>query len=92
MSPDAFFHRHRFGRHAEGDFAAALAGYAQAGEAHPLWEEAEAPSLVIDRVEAIWAAIDQRDDWSPLAEAVTAIRRLGEALGPPCEGDIRDVP
>ena len=92
MSPDAFFHRHRFGRHAEGDFAAALAGYAQAGEAHPLWDEAEPPSLVIDRVEAIWAAIDQRDDWSPLAEAVTAIRRLGEALGPPCEGDIRDVP
>jgi uncharacterized protein YdiU (UPF0061 family) len=92
MSPDAFFHRHRFGRHAKGNFAAALAGYAEAGEAHPLWDEAEAPSLVIDRVEAIWAAIDQRDDWSVLAEAVTAIRRLGEALGPPCEGDIRDVP
>ncbi len=92
MSPDAFFHRHRFGRHAEGDFAAALAGYAPVGADHPLWDEAEPPSLVIDRVEAIWAAINERDDWAPLAEAVTAIRRLGEALGPPCEGGIRDIP
>lgn len=83
MAPDAFFHHHRFGRRAEGDFAAALAGYAAVGRDHPLWDEAEAPSLVIDRVEAIWAAIDSRDDWAPLADAVGAIRRLGEALGPP---------
>jgi uncharacterized protein YdiU (UPF0061 family) len=85
MAPDSFFHRHRFGRHAEGDFAAALAGYEPAGSNDPIWDEPEVPSLVIERIEAIWAAIDQRDDWAPLAEAVGAIRRLGAALGPPPE-------
>ncbi len=83
LSPDAFFHRYRFGRHAQDDFAAALRGFAPAGQDHDLWQEETAPSLVVDQVEAIWAAIDQRDDWAPLGEMVAAIRRLGEALGPP---------
>jgi len=36
--------------------------------------------MLIDEVEAIWAAIAQRDDWSPLETKVAAIRRMGEAL------------
>lgn len=83
MAPDAFFHRHRFGRHAAGELADALAGYTPAGTEHDLWQEDRAPSLVVDRVEAIWAPIAEADDWAPLGEAVAAIRRLGEALGPP---------
>lgn len=82
-SPDAFFHRHRFGRDAEGDFAEALKGFAVAGSDHEVWQEAGPPSLVVDNVEAVWSAIDQRDDWAPLGETIGAIRRLGEALGPP---------
>ncbi len=56
ISPDAFFHRHRFGRGASGgEFAARLAGYSPDGAPHPLWDEAAAPSLLIDEVEALWA-------------------------------------
>lgn len=40
-------------------------------------------SLHIEEVEAIWAAIDQRDDWRPLHEKVAAIRRMGDAMGDP---------
>lgn len=83
LGPDQFFHRYRFGRHAQGDFAAALAGFAPQGEDHGLWQEPSAPGLVIDEVERIWAAIDQADDWQPLTAKVEEIRRLGEALGPP---------
>ncbi len=83
LAPDLFFHRHRFGRHAEGYFAAALSGFEPAGQDHALWQDGTPPSLVIDNVEAIWSAIDQHDDWSPLDETIAAIRQLGEALGPP---------
>ena len=41
--------------------------------------------MLIDEVEAIWAAIAERDDWQPLDAKIAAIRRMGEALGePPC--------
>jgi uncharacterized protein YdiU (UPF0061 family) len=83
LSPDKFFHWHRFGRHAEGDFAAALSGFEPQGKDHELWQEPAQPSLVIDEVERIWAAIEQVDDWRPLAAKIADIRRLGEALGPP---------
>jgi uncharacterized protein YdiU (UPF0061 family) len=82
-SPDSFFHRHRGGRNAEGDLAERLAGYRATGDDHPLWSEAEPPSLVIEEVERIWAAIDGEDNWNPLHDKIAAIRRLGEALGPP---------
>ncbi|MEY4055843.1 MAG: hypothetical protein RL519_1178 [Pseudomonadota bacterium] len=83
LSPDVFFHRYRFGRSAAGDFANALQPFAPCGPNHDLWQEAAPPSLVADNVEAIWAAIDQHDDWNPLSETIAALRRLGEALGPP---------
>lgn len=83
LAPDTFFHRHRFGRHATGDLAAALADYEPTGPDHDLWQEAAPPSLVIDQVETVWSAIERQDDWGPLGDLVAAIRRLGEALGPP---------
>ena len=73
-------------------FADAWSGHLPDGEA---WDEARvllAPyqprsarrpvrcSMLIDEVEAIWSAIDERDDWGPLHAKVAAIRAMGEAL------------
>lgn len=82
VSPDRFFHHHRGGRNAEGDLAERLASYREVDGDHALWNETEPPTLVIEEVERIWAAIDLNDDWNPLQEQVAAIRRLGDALGP----------
>jgi uncharacterized protein YdiU (UPF0061 family) len=37
-------------------------------------------SMLIDEVEAIWSAIDERDDWAPLYTKVARIREMGVAL------------
>jgi uncharacterized protein YdiU (UPF0061 family) len=86
-TPDRFFHRHRFGRHAPLDaFGDHLRIYEPIeGDHlhwHPLWAEPDPPALQIEEVERIWAAIAERNDWSALHDKVTAIRRLGEALRP----------
>jgi hypothetical protein len=47
---------------------------------HPYWSDAGPCSMLIDEVEAIWAAIDADDDWTPLDDKIAAIRRMGEAL------------
>lgn len=86
LSPDALFFRHRGGRDApEGPFGKLLRLYGGAANADgdPFWREEAPPTLVIDEVERVWAAIAERDDWEPLAEKVAAIRRLGDALGEP---------
>ncbi len=80
-SPDAFFHRHRFGRDSDA-LAGAMAGYRPVKGEHPVWNGPAAPTLVIDQVEALWSGIAEHDDWSPLVAHVDAIRRLGAALGP----------
>ena len=58
--------------------AAALEGRSRE-PAHPYWSDAGPCSMHIDEVEAIWAAIAERDDWDPLEAKVAAIRRMGEA-------------
>ena len=59
---------------------AALAGYEPRGSRdHPYWRGTPC-SMLIDEVEAIWAAIDERDDWSLFNAKVTAIREMGAAL------------
>lgn len=80
-APDAFFHRHRCGRNAEGELAEALAKYDPVASEHPYWEEDAPQSMLIDEVETIWDAIAERDDWAPLGEKVEAIRRMGVAHG-----------
>jgi uncharacterized protein YdiU (UPF0061 family) len=86
--PDAFFFAHRGGRGApQGDLAAALAAYTPTDSSHDYWGDPAPQSMLIDEVEAIWAAIDERDDWQPLAAKVAALRRMGAAHGPapqPC--------
>jgi len=62
-------------------FGEAIAGY-QGTDAldHPYWSDAAPCSMLIDEVEAIWSAIDERDDWTALENKVEAIRRMGEAM------------
>ena len=83
VQPDAFFFAHRGGRgDAQGALGAALAGYTAAPCDHPYWSDPAPQSMLIDEVEAIWAAIDRDDDWGPLHAKVTALRRMGEAHRP----------
>ena len=88
IGPDAFFFTHRGGRHAQGDLAEALAGYSAGNDAHAYWASEAPQSMLIDEVEAIWAAIAELDDWQPLAAKIAAVRELGDALGeaPPPAG------
>ncbi len=81
IGPFAFFHRHRGGRDAVGPLAEVLADYSPTGEDHSHWRQPQPESLLIDEVEAIWAAIAEHDNWQPLHAKVAAIRQLGEALG-----------
>jgi uncharacterized protein YdiU (UPF0061 family) len=46
---------------------------------HPYWE-GEPCSMHIEEVEAIWAPIAERDDWSALEAKVEQVRTMGEAL------------
>jgi uncharacterized protein YdiU (UPF0061 family) len=82
LQPDAFFFAHRGGRGgASGALGAALAGYEPVGSDHPYWADDAPQSLLIEEVEALWAAIDQSDDWAPLHAKIAALRRMGEAHG-----------
>jgi Uncharacterized conserved protein len=48
---------------------------------HPYWQSDTPCSMHIDEVEAIWAPIAERDDWSALHSKVEAIRAMGQAHG-----------
>ncbi len=86
---DRFWFDWRGGRRPDGyagfdELAALIAGHQPLPGArdHPYWSDPEPCSMLIDEVEAIWAAIDERDDWAPLEEKVAAIRRMGEGMRP----------
>jgi len=78
--PDAFFFAHRGG--ATGALGEALCAYRPIEETHQYWSDPAPQSMLIEEVEAIWAAIDARDDWAPLHAKVAALRRMGAAHGP----------
>jgi uncharacterized protein YdiU (UPF0061 family) len=62
-------------------FSTAIAAYqGTVSLDHGYWSDAAPCSMLIDEVEEIWSAIDQRDDWAPLYAKVDAIRRMGEAM------------
>ena len=61
------------------DLRATVAGRKQS-LSHPYWSDPDPCAMLIDEVEAIWAAIAERDDWAPFEAKVAAIRRMGEAL------------
>ncbi len=83
MPLEAFFFEHRGGRDAPPEMREALDGYQTLGSDHPYWSDAVPESMLIDEVEAIWAAIDRDDDWSPLHAKLGALARAGKAMGPP---------
>ena len=51
-----------------------------AARAHAYWTDDAPCSMHIEEVEGIWAAIAERDDWSPFEAKIAAIRRMGEAM------------
>ena len=84
-SPDAFFFTHRAGRNAPDCAFGELLATRRASCAidDPFWRQDKPPGVLIDEVERIWSAIDERDDWKPLHEKVEEIRDLGRHLGAP---------
>ncbi|HWK35110.1 protein adenylyltransferase SelO family protein [Sphingomonas sp.] len=58
---------------------AAITGY-RPRKARAAWWDGAPCSMLIDEVESIWSAIDERDDWAPLHAKVAQVRTLGEAL------------
>ena len=63
-------------------FRAALEGYTPRPGArldHPYFNGAPC-TMLIEEVEALWAPIAERDDWTDFAAKIAAIRSMGEAL------------
>jgi uncharacterized protein YdiU (UPF0061 family) len=86
VQPDAFFFAHRAARgKAEGALGELLEDYAALPSPHDYWHDPAPQSLLIDEVEAIWAAIAEHDEWGPLDAKVAMLRRMGAAHGPPPE-------
>ncbi len=82
-----FFHLHRGGAIPQGRYTGeryeAFAGLLRerAVEKQPdYWREKPICSMLIDDVEAIWAAIAEGDDWGPLQAKIGQIRQFGLAL------------
>lgn len=82
VQPDAFFFAHRGGSGATGELGELLSDYQPTDDSHDYWRDDAPQSMVIDEVEALWSAVDERDDWQPIMDKVAAIRRMGEAHGP----------
>lgn len=82
MPVDTFFFTHRGGANVnDPELARILANYEPQESAHPYWQDPAPQAMVIDEVEAIWAAIDSDDNWQPLHDKVAALRRMGDAHG-----------
>jgi hypothetical protein len=46
-----------------------------------MFAAAEPEEMLIDEVEAIWAAIEAEDDWEPLKAKISRLREAGTARG-----------
>lgn len=47
---------------------------------HAYWFDDAPCAMLIDEVEAIWAAIAKADDWAPFEAKIAALRRFGDAM------------
>ena len=64
-------------------FRARLAGYSPARSAalaDPYFGGSEPEELLYDEIEALWAAIDERDDWAPFNAKLERIATMRQAL------------
>jgi hypothetical protein len=59
---------------------AAIATYTPRSDGSHRYWSGEPCSMLIDEVEAIWSAIAERDDWTPLYAKIAAVREMGAAL------------
>lgn len=90
QQPDAAWFAFRGGRAHPGHhpafqpFVEALAGFEpiECALDHAYWDDEAPVTLLIEEVEALWAPIADRDDWSALDAKVAAIRRMGAAHTP----------
>lgn len=82
ISPDMFFHTYRAGRNTHGALAAAMSPFQAICEEGSYWQRQTCESLVVDKVENIWNAITQYDDWEPLYAKISAIHSFRNALKP----------
>jgi serine/tyrosine/threonine adenylyltransferase len=72
--------------HAFGTFRRRLEQYTPRHPARlalPYWQRTVPCTLLIDDVEAVWAAIAERDDWAPFKALLDAIEELRRASDPP---------
>jgi uncharacterized protein YdiU (UPF0061 family) len=59
--------------------------------AHPHFQGSLPVTMLIDEVERVWAAIAERDDWSPFETKLADVARLNQALGVSCHGPVADA-
>jgi serine/tyrosine/threonine adenylyltransferase len=67
------------------------AAQAQDALAHPYFARATPTTMVIDEVEALWAAIADRDDWSKFEAKLADVAQLRQALGVSCHDVVASV-
>jgi uncharacterized protein YdiU (UPF0061 family) len=75
----------RYGGEAAVAFRAKLKAYEPRGPerlALAYFQRTEPEELLYDEIEAIWAAISERDDWGPFQAKLAAIEQVRLALGP----------
>lgn len=60
--------------------------------AHPYWARSHPESLVIEEVEAVWAPIAERDDWSAFEAKLRGLDDLKQALGVSCHRIVAQSP
>lgn len=81
---DRFFFDAFGGRAPDGEpwaeLRAALAAYAPRQDRPDAYWAGAPCAMLIEEVEAIWAAIAERDDWGPLHDKVASVRAMGAAL------------
>jgi uncharacterized protein YdiU (UPF0061 family) len=62
-------------------FRARLGEYEASGPAGDYFQRPEPEELLYDEIEAIWAAIAERDDWGPFEAKIARIREAGAMYG-----------
>lgn len=67
-------------------FEARTPSRAAARLAHPYWQRPRPHTMLIGEVEALWAAIAERDDWTGLAAKLAELEEMRAALGLSADG------